>query len=232
MDHIMGGGAYGEIPSLRGQKDERARRPNGIYLARFRNLEDRHPDFLRGYGYQGGAQTEKWQHAFALGGFGKDFKKKVRTDNPWTAGFWGFGECLAEFENHVRLDDHKRDAWGIPALHISMAFGDNERRMCKDMSEQAAEMLTLSGVKDVRPINDISTPGAGIHEVGTARMGTDPKTSVVNRWQQAHDVPNLFLMDGSVYPSSACQNPTITIMALAARASDYLVEQFKRGSIQ
>jgi choline dehydrogenase-like flavoprotein len=231
MDHVMGGGAWGEIPSLRGQPDERARRPNGVYLARFRNLDDRHPDFLRGYGYQGGAGTEKWQHAFGLGGFGKDFKRRVRTENPWTASFWGFGECLGRFENHVRLDDEKRDAWGIPALHISMAFGDNERRMCRDMSEQAAEMLTLSGVKDVKPINEISTPGAGIHEVGTARMGNDAKTSVVNRWQQAHDVPNLFLMDGAVYPSSACQNPTITIMALAARASDYLVEQLKRGNI-
>jgi glucoside 3-dehydrogenase (cytochrome c) catalytic subunit len=231
MDHVMGGGAWGEMPSLRGQKDERARRPNGIYLARFRNLDDRHPDFLRGYGYQGGAQTEKWQHAYGLGGFGKDFKSRVRKDNRWIASFWGFGECLPRFENHARLDAVRRDAWGIPVLHISMAFGDNERRMCKDMSEQAALMLSASGIKDAHPINEISTPGAAIHEVGTARMGNDSKTSVVNRWQQAHDVRNLFLMDGSVYPSSACQNPTITIMALAARASDYLVDQLKQGHI-
>ncbi len=218
-------------PRFAGRSDERARRPNGIYLARFRNLDDRHPDFLRGYGYQGGAQTEKWQHAHGLSGFGKDFKSRVRTDNRWTSGLWGFGECLPQFENHARLDHERRDAWGIPVLHISMAFGDNERRMCKDMSEQAAEMLSASGVERVQPINEISTPGAGIHEVGTARMGNDPKTSVVNRWQQAHDVKNLFLMDGSVYPSSACQNPTITIMALAARASDYLVDQLKQGHV-
>ena len=231
MDHVMGGGAWGEMASQSGTADERARRPNGIYVARFRNLEARHPEFIRGYGYQGGAEVPKWQHAFGLGGFGKDLKSRVRTDRRWIASLWGFGECLPRFENHVRLDDVKRDAWGIPVLHVSMTFGDNERRMCKDMGDEAAAMLEASGVKDAHPINDISTPGAAIHEVGTARMGDDPKTSVVNRWQQAHDVPNLFLMDGSVYPSSACQNPTVTIMALAARASDHLVEQFKRGEL-
>jgi choline dehydrogenase-like flavoprotein len=231
MDHVMGGGAWGAIPSLARVPDERAQRPNGIYIARFRNLEDRHPDFLRGYGFQGGSSQQKWEHAYALGGFGKDFKSRVRTDGRWISSLWGFGECLPRFENYVHLDEEKHDAWGIPALHVSMTFGDNERRLCRDMSETAAEMLEASGVKEVHPINDISKPGAAIHEVGTARMGTDPKTSVVNRWQQAHDVRNLFLMDGSVYPSSACQNPTITIMALAARASDYLIEQFRRGEI-
>jgi choline dehydrogenase-like flavoprotein len=219
------------MPDLEGVPDERANRPNGIYVARFRNLEDRHPDFLRGYGYQGGADVPKWEHAFALGGFGKDFKRRVRTDRRWRASFWGFGECLPRVENHVRLDDEKRDAWGIPALHISMTFGDNETRMCKDMSEQAAIMLEAAGARNVSPINQPSTPGGGIHEVGTARMGNDPRTSFVNRWQQAHEVSNLFLMDGSVYPSSACQNPTITIMALAARACDYLVEEFRRGNV-
>jgi choline dehydrogenase-like flavoprotein len=231
MDHIMGGGAFGELPAFAGQPDERANRPNGIYLARFRNLEDKHPDFIRGYGYQGGANLTKWQHAHGLMGFGKDFKRRVRTDRAYWSSYWGFGECLPVFENHVRLDEHRRDAWGIPALHISMAFGDNERKMCKDMSEQAAAMLEASGARSVRAINDVSTPGAGIHEVGTARMGNDPKTSVVNRWQQAHDVKNLFLMDGAVYPSSACQNPTITIMALASRACAHLVEDWKKGEI-
>jgi choline dehydrogenase-like flavoprotein len=232
MDHFMGGGAWGELPAFSGKPDdERARRPNGFYLARFRNLEDRHPDFIRGYGYQGGANAAKWQHAYGLKGFGRDFKSKVRTDRRYMASFWGFGECLPQYENHVRLDQSRRDAWGIPVLHISMAFGDNERKMCKDMSEQAAAMLEAAGAREVQAINDISTPGAGIHEVGTARMGNDPKTSFLNRWQQSHDVKNLFLMDGAVYPSSACQNPTITIMALAARACDHLVDSLKRGEM-
>jgi choline dehydrogenase-like flavoprotein len=232
MDHFMGGGAWGELPAFSGKPDhERARRPNGFYLARFRNLEQKHPDFIRGYGYQGGANANKWEHAYGLKGFGKDFKSRVRTDLRYMASFWGFGECLPRFENHARLDDTKRDAWGIPVLHISMAFGDNERKMCKDMSEQAAAMLEAAGAKGIDSINQISAPGAGIHEVGAARMGDDPKTSFVDRWQRSHDVKNLFLMDGAVYPSSACQNPTITIMALAARACDHLVESFKRGEV-
>ena len=123
------------------------------------------------------------------------------------------------------------DAWGIPVLHISMSFGDNETKMVEDMADQAAEMLEAAGAENVRRRATPSIPGLGIHEVGTARMGNDAKTSVLNRWQQAHEVPNLFVMDGSCYPSSACQNPTLTIMALASRACDYLVDQMKRGAV-
>jgi choline dehydrogenase-like flavoprotein len=227
MDHVTGGGASGVLPMLKNTPDTRGNRPNGVYIARFRNIDDRHPAFIRGYGFQGGASEQKWGHAFGLPGFGASFKQAVRENRPWTISFGGFGECLPRFENYCELDKNIVDAWGIPVLHISAAFGDNERKMVEDMADTAAEMLEAAGAENIRTRAEISAPGLAIHEVGTARMGNDPKTSVLNRWQQAHDVRNLFVMDGSCYPSSACQNPTITIMALAARACDYLVEEYK-----
>jgi glucoside 3-dehydrogenase (cytochrome c) catalytic subunit len=231
MDHVMGGGASGTLPMLKGVADERARRPNGIYVPRFRNIDEKHPDFLRGYGFQGGANLVKWGHANDLPGFGASFKQRVHDTQAWTFNFSGFGECLPRVENHARLDDTVVDAWGIPALHIDCAFGDNEQKQVHDMAATAEEMLKAMGAEDVKPRAEISAPGLGIHEVGGARMGNDPKTSVVNRWQQAHDVKNLFLMDGSVYPSSGCQNPTITFMALGSRACAHLVEDLKRGDL-
>ena len=229
MDHVMGGGARGVLPVLRGVPDTRGNRPNGIYIPRFRNLDTRHSAFLRGYGFQGGASLSKWGHANAIPGFGAEFKRRVKDDRPWTISLGGFGECLSRFENHCRLDAERVDAWGIPILHIDAAFGDNERTMVSDMADTAMEMLEAAGAEDVTRREDMSPPGLAIHEVGTARMGNDPRTSVVNRWQQAHDVSNLFLMDGSVYPASACQNPTLTMMALASRACDYLVEEYRAG---
>jgi choline dehydrogenase-like flavoprotein len=233
MDHVMGGGADGVLPMLDKSTapTSNARRPNGIYLPRFRNVTEKHAAFLRGYGYQGGASVEKWGHARTVPGFGPTFKQQVKDGRKWNFRFGGFGECLPRFENFVALDPDKVDAWGIPVLHISMSFGDNENKMVQDMADQAAEMLEGAGAKDVVRRARPSIPGLGIHEVGTARMGNDPKTSVLNRWQQAHEVPNLFVMDGSCYPSSACQNPTLTIMALASRACDYLVDQMKRGAV-
>jgi choline dehydrogenase-like flavoprotein len=143
----------------------------------------------------------------------------------------GFGECLARYENSCELDPNQVDAWGIPVLRISAAFGDNEKRMVKDMADTAVEMLEAVGAEDIQRREELSAPGLAIHEVGTARMGLDPKTSVLNRWQQAHDVKNLFVMDGACYPGAACQNPTLTIMALAARACDYLVEQYRTSAL-
>jgi choline dehydrogenase-like flavoprotein len=145
--------------------------------------------------------------------------------------FSGFGECLGRYENFCEIDKEKVDSWGIPVLHISMAWSDNELKMVQDMKNTAAEMLEAAGAENIRSWADIAPPGLAIHEVGTARMGNDPKSSVLNRWQQAHDVPNLFVMDGSCYPSSACQNPTVTLMALASRACEYLVEQVRTGSV-
>ena len=231
MDHVMGGGASGVLPVLKGVEDTRGNRPNGVYIPRFRNLTEKHPGFLRGYAFQGSSLESKWGHAFGLPGFGAGFKRAVKQERHWWINLSGFAECLPEFGNFCELDKNKVDAWGIPVLHISMAFGDNERKMVEDMGDTGEEMLRAVGAEGVQRRAEISKPGLGIHEVGTARMGDDPKTSVVNRWQQAHDVSNLFVMDGSVYPSSACQNPTITIMALAARACDHLVEELKRGRV-
>ena len=231
MDHITGGGAGGVLPMLKGVPDDRARRPNGIYVPRFRNIADKHPDFLRGYGFQGGASLQTWTHGFEVPGFGESFKKKVHEERPWAMRFSGFGECLPEYENFCELDKEKVDAWGIPVLHISMAHGENSRKMVADMAATGEEMLRAMGAEDVKARASISNPGLAIHEVGTARMGDDPKASVVNRWQQAHDVSNLFVMDGAVYPSSGCQNPTVTIMALASRASAHLVDAMKRGDL-
>ncbi len=231
MDHVMGGGASGVLPMLKGTPDTRGNRPNGIYVARFRNLESKHPAFLRGYGFQGSSHESKWGHAFALAGFGADFKRAVRESRPWNINLGGFGECLPQFENYCELDKAKVDDWGIPVLHISMAFGDNEKKMVEDMADTAEEMLRAAGAENIKRTAEISKPGLAIHEVGTARMGDDPKTSVLNRWQQAHDVRNLFVMDGACYPASACQNPTVTLMALASRACDRLVEEYRAGRI-
>ncbi len=231
MDHVMGGGASGTLPMLKGVPDARGNRPNGVYVARFRNIESKHPDFIRGYGFQGSAHESKWGHAFGLPGFGAELKRAVKEQRPWTIDLGGFGECLPRFENFCELDKTQKDAWGIPVLHISAAYGDNERKMVQDMADTAAEMLQAAGAEEVKARAEISAPGLAIHEVGTARMGSDPKTSVLNTWQQAHEVSNLFVMDGACYPASACQNPTVTLMALAARACDRLVEEYRAGRV-
>ena len=231
MDHVTGGGASGTLPVLKGVPDTRGNRPNGIYVIRYRNIDSKHSDFIRGYGYQGSAQEVKWGHAMNIPGFGSDFKEAVKETRPWRISLGGFGECLPRWENFCELDKQRVDAWGIPVLHISAAYGDNERKMVADMAESAAEMLEATGAEDIETRNEMSAPGLAIHEVGTARMGNDPKTSVLNKWQQAHDISNLFVMDGAGYPSSACQNPTITFMALASRACDYLVEEHRADRI-
>ena len=235
MDHTSGpGGATGEFPDLHvGPFADGPKRPTGIYVIRFRNPSSGPPTkrFLRGYGFQGGATT-----SFDLGapGFGPAFKQAARAART-SFIFWGYGECLPRFENYVELDRGQTDAWGIPTLRIHMAWGANERAMFPDMAESAAEMLEAAGARNVRPYvqagNDGAdgSPGWAIHEVGVARMGRNPKTSVLNAFQQTHDVENLFVMDGSGFTSSACQNPTLTIMALAVRSTDYLREEMRRG---
>ena len=231
MDHVTGGRASGTLPVLKGVPDTRGNRPNGVYIIRYRNIDTKHPDFIRGYGYQGSAQEVKWGHAMDIPGFGADFKKAVKETRPWRISLGGFGECLPQWENYCELDKERVDAWGIPILHISAAYGDNEQKMVADMAESAAEMLEAAGAEDIEMTNEMSVPGLAIHEVGTARFGNDPKTSVLNKWQQAHDVSNLFVMDGSCYPSSTCQNPTVTFMALASRACDHLVEEYRADRI-
>ena len=230
MDHLMGGGARGTIPGME-DHETLGRRPNGIYVPRFRNVRTRHPDFVRGYGFQGGAGRPGWTRGTDETGFGEAFKHRLRTPAPWRFTFYGFGECLPRPENYVELDPQKKDRWGIPTLRIYAAWSDNERTMLEDMSVTAAEMLDAAGAKEIEPFVEHNAPGLAIHEMGTARMGRDPRTSVLNAYCQTHDVKNLFVTDGACMTSSGCQNPSITYMALTARAARYAVERMKRGEV-
>jgi choline dehydrogenase-like flavoprotein len=232
-EHIMGPGASGMMPTLRGApitNDDG--RPQSTYLVRFRNITDKHPDFIRGYGMQGGSGCAEYpSHAHTTPGFGAGFKKTVRANHPAPISFTAFGEVLARRENQVELDPVLKDAWGIPVLRFDYRFGDNELKMAKDMAETAEEMLKAAGAEDIRVRRDVLTEGWSIHELGTARMGTDPKTSVTNSFGQTHDVKNLFIVDGSTFVSAGCQNPTWTILALAWRAMDYLKEEMRTSNV-
>jgi choline dehydrogenase-like flavoprotein len=230
MDHVMGGGASARIP---GNEDhtQLGNRPNGIYVPRFRNVNQKHPDFLRGYGFQGGGFRENWERGLEVRGFGADFKRMLKQRGPWAFTFYGFGECLPNHDNYIELDKTKTDAWGIPALKINCLWRENERALLKDMSITAAEMLAAAGAQEIEVFVEENAPGLTIHEMGTARMGRDPKSSVLNAHNQAHDIRNLFLTDGACMVSSSCVNPSLTYMALTARACDYAVNLMKRGEI-
>ena len=230
MDHTYESGAYGTFPGFE-DKYYSGRRPNGTYIPRFQNINNKNPNYLRGYGFQGYSQREGWSRGTQMPGFGAEFKHALRKPGPWRIGLDGFGECLPRKENHVKLDSKKVDVWGIPLLKINATWSENERQIEKDASITAAEMLDASGVKDVIPYINDTPPGLGIHEMGTARMGKDPKTSVLNRYNQCHDVSNLFVTDGSFMTSSACQNPSLTYMAFTARACNYAVEEMKKGNL-
>ena len=230
MDHHMGAGASGMMP---GHEDMMpfGNRPNGIYIPRFRNVKTKQKDFLRGYGYQGGGSREGWSRGLHMPGFGADFKNALKTPGPWRMSIGGFGECLPNHDNHVEVDKNKLDAWGIPTLKIHAQWSDNERAMSKDIAVQAGEMLAAAGAKDINVFQEMTPPGLAIHELGTARMGRDAKTSVLNEHNQAHDVKNLFMTDGACMVSSSCVNPSLTYMALTARACDYAVSQIKRNEL-
>ena len=231
MDHIKGGGATGEMD---GWIDRRTigERPNGIYVPRFRNVTSRHPDFIRGYGFQGGAGREGWHGALRSPGIGLALKQRLSQLGPWSMSFAGFGEMLPREENRATLHPTLVDAWGIPSLHIECRWSENELAIHRDMSVAAAELLEAAGAKHIAPrTGGPSTPGGTNHEMGTARMGRDPKTSVLNAWNQSWDVPNLFVTDGAAMTSSGCQNPSLTYMALTARACHYAVEQLKRREL-
>ncbi len=225
MDHFSGFGASGVMPpspahAWMGPPG----RPTGTYLARFRNVTERHPNFLRGYGYE---VFVNGRFGFGASGYGLEYKNQVKQAE-WVLWLAGYGEILARWDNHCELDPDVVDAWGIPALRISVSFGENERKMAPDVAASAAEMLEASGAKDIRVRQHWDY---GRHEVGAARMGRDPKKSVLNPFCQAHDVKNLFVMDGGSFVSASCHNPTLTMMALACRACDYLVDQMKKGEI-
>jgi choline dehydrogenase-like flavoprotein len=233
MDHHFKVGAFATFDGF-DEKYYYGSRPNGIYIPRFRNLPwqpSTETDFLRGYGYQGGASRQGWGRATDKAGFGADFKHELRDPGPWQMYLTGFGEMLPREDNYVELNEDVTDEWGMPALHANVTTGENERRMREDMKAQAAEILQATGGNDVTEFESRYWPGEGIHEMGGARMGRDPDTSVLNGFNQAHDVPNLFVTDGSCMTSAACQNPSLTYMALTARAVDYAVKEMEKGDI-
>ena len=230
MDHIKWGGADGEIDRWLDRRVVGAR-PNGIYVPRFRNVTSRHSAFVRGFGFQGRAAREGWQARTSLPGIGLALKQRLTELGPWVMSFNGFGEMLPNPDNRCTLHPTAVDAWGIPVLHIDCAWGSNELAIHADMNVTAAEMLEAAGASNIATSARVSTPGNTNHEMGTARMGGDPRTSVLNGWNQAWDVPNLFVTDGACMTSSGNQNPSLTYMALTARACHYAVAELKGGNL-
>lgn len=210
----------------------RGRRPTGLYIPRFRNVTEEGADFVRGYGYQGGVSRMGWRNA-ALGmpGIGAPLKERTRKIGPWLAYISGFGEMLPNPNNRVTLSATEKDQWGIPLVHVECAIGENERKMAKQIITDGRAMLQAAGGIVMAAASEPGVPGLGIHEMGTACMGKDPKTSVLNKYNQAHDVRNLFITDGSAMSSSGCQNPSLTYMALSARAAHHAVEFLKEGKV-
>ncbi len=230
MDHHFRAGAEGYLDGLN-DKYYYGRRPNGIYIPRYRNLFGDKREYLRGFGYQGGAGREGWMRAVKELGVGAQFKDETATPGSWRFGATAFGEMLPNHANQAGLDHTRKDKWGLPVLKIDCATGENERLMRKDMINDMADMLERVGAKRVATFDHGYFPGMGIHEMGTARMGRDPKTSVLNAHNQVWDAPNVFVTDGSCMTSAACQNPSLTYMALTARAADFAVNELKRRNL-
>ncbi len=232
-EHIMGPGVYGLVKDLVGKpRTLDDGKPGSFYVARFRNLSERHPNFIRGYGFEGGSGTTMFPgNAMDTPGFGSGYKKTVRNYAGAFIGMGAFGEVLPRYENYVDIDPTVKDRWGIPVLRFHYEFGDNEKKMAEDMAVTAREIFEESGIEVLGVDREILTEGWSIHELGTSRMGSDPKTSALNQFQQSHDVKNLFVVDGSSHVSASCQNPTWTIMALCWRSTDYLADQLKKGNL-
>ena len=230
MDHHFRTGASGRAEGF-DDKYTYGRRANGIYIPRYQNMGNDKRDYVRGFGYQGGGSRGTWHQEVAEMGFGADVKDLMSKPGSWNMGLGGFGETLPYFENRVYIDKTKKDKWGQPVLAFDCEFKENEQKMRLDMMSDAAEMLEAAGLKDVVTFDNGSSPGMAIHEMGTARMGRDPKTSVLNKWNQLHEVKNVFVTDGSCMASSACQNPSLTYMALTARACDFAVSELKKNNL-
>ena len=229
MDHHYGVGASGSYDGFQDQYIY-GRRPNGIYIPRFRNISEKtkRTDYVRGFGYQGGASRGR---PWSADGVGEELKDQLLEPGNWGMGIGSWGEHLPYYENKATLNKDKKDKWGLPTLDIDCEFKANELAMRKDMMNSAAEMLEKTGLKNVSTYDSMPAPGFCIHEMGTARMGHDPKTSVLNGFNQMHEVKNVFITDGACMASSACQNPSITYMALTARAVDYAVKELKKGDV-
>jgi choline dehydrogenase-like flavoprotein len=230
MDHHLGVGASGLVEGFE-DKYTFGRRANGIYIPRYRNLFGDKRDYLRGFGYQGGAGRDGWGRNIPEFTIGGDFKDAVAEPGAWSMGMGGFGETLPYHENKITLDKTKKDKWGLNVLAMDIEYKENEKKMRIDMQKDAEEMLTIAGVKNVTSYMGDGTLGRGIHEMGSARMGRDAKTSVLNSFNQVWDAPNVFVTDGSFMTSAACQNPSLTYMAFTARAADHAVSELKKMNL-
>jgi choline dehydrogenase-like flavoprotein len=230
MDHHLGVGASGEMEGY-DDKYYYGRRANGIYIPRYRNYNGDKRDYLRGFGYQGSASRQGWGREIPELQIGGDFKDALGEPGKWTMGMGGFGEILPYAENRITLNKNVKDKWGLPVLDFDCEWKENERKMRQDMKNDAVEMLEAAGAKNVRGYEGDGTIGRGIHEMGTARMGRDPKTSVLNANNQMWDAPNVYVTDGACMTSASCVNPSLTYMALTARAADHAVRELKKMNI-
>ena len=230
MDHHLGVGAGGRVEGYE-DKYYFGRRANGIYIPRYRNLFGDKRDYLRGFGYQGGGSRQGWGRDIAEMTIGGEFKDALTEPGGWTMGMGGFGEILPDHSNKITLDKTKKDKWGLNVLAFDAELKENELKMRKDMQQDAIEMLEAAGVKDVKGYDSNAIPGRGIHEMGAARMGADPKTSVVNKFNQVWDAPNVYVTDGAFMASAACVNPSLTYMAFTARAVDHAVSELKKQNL-
>jgi choline dehydrogenase-like flavoprotein len=230
MDHHFRCGASGKIEGYE-DKYYFGRKPGGIYIPRFRNIGNDKRDYLRGFGYQGGASRQNWQRTIAEYSVGAELKEALSEPGSWTMGLGAFGEILPYHDNKITLDKNVKDKWGLPVLNIDAEIKENEKKMRADMMNDAAEMLEAAGLKDVHTYDSVYGFGQGIHEMGTARMGRDPKTSVLNGNNQVWDAKNVFVTDGACMTSAACVNPSLTYMALTARAADFAVKELKKGNL-
>jgi choline dehydrogenase-like flavoprotein len=230
MDHHLGVGAGGEVEGY-DDKYYYGRRANGFYIPRYQNLFGDKRDYIRGFGYQGGASRQGWSREIPELQIGGAFKDALGEPGQWTVGMGGFGEILPYHENKITLNKDVKDKWGLPVLDFDCEWKENERKMRQDMKNDAVEMLTAAGVKNVKGYEGDGTIGRGIHEMGTARMGRDPKTSVLNANNQVWDAPNVYVTDGACMTSAACVNPSLTYMALTARAANHAVSELKKMNI-
>jgi choline dehydrogenase-like flavoprotein len=234
-EQIMAGNIMGLVPQLAGRRspsDDARPDGTGIYIPRFRNLAEKQTSFIRGYGFEGGGGSGEFPgFARKIPGFGAKFKEEVKKHRAAVMSIGSFGEVLARPENYVEIDSDVRDAWGIPVLRMNVEWGSNELAMAMDMVETQREMFKAAGIEIMSERTTPLTPGWSIHEAGTARMGEDPKKSVLNKWNQCHDVKNLFVVDAASFVSSTEKNPTLTILSLAMRAADYITEEMRRGTM-
>jgi choline dehydrogenase-like flavoprotein len=231
MDHHLAAGANGSYDGMT-DKYYFGRRANGIYIPRYRNWGGDKRDYLRGFGYQGGGSRTNWSRGMGERGFGAAFKDSLSAPGQWRMNLGGFGEMLPNENNRMTLSTDKVDKWGLPLVVFDAAYGENELKMREDMVNDAAEMLEAAGIKDVQKYNDLSkNPGIGIHEMGTARMGHDPKTSVLNKHNQVWGCENVYVTDGAFMTSSSCVNPSLTYMAFTARAAKHAVDSLNRKDL-